>query len=92
VNFTNDLYPKTDRSVRYIKTIVDDYSSIGSNATIVAGVNIGENSIIGAGAVVVKDVPPLSIVAGNPAKITKQFNTHKEMLKYMSNRQLLKPK
>ena len=92
VNFTNDLYPRADRLVEYIKTVVKKYASIGTNATIIAGVTIGENAIVGAGAVVTKDVQPLTIVAGNPAKILKQFDTHEEMLDYMASRQSLKVK
>ena len=47
---------------------------IGANSVIVAGVTVGENSVVAAGSVVVKDVPPFSIVAGNPAKLIKQYN------------------
>jgi acetyltransferase-like isoleucine patch superfamily enzyme len=46
-------------------------ASIGANATILAGVTIGENSMVGAGAVVVKDVPSNAVVVGNPAKILR---------------------
>jgi UDP-2-acetamido-3-amino-2,3-dideoxy-glucuronate N-acetyltransferase len=48
-------------------------ASIGSNATILCGITIGENALVGAGAVVTKDVPANSIVAGNPAKIIKKI-------------------
>lgn len=88
--FTNDLYPKLNRQVTYIKTLVKQGASIGTNATIVAGVTIGEQAIVGAGAVVTKDVPPFSIVAGNPAKILKQFANLEGLLEYMTNRQPLK--
>jgi acetyltransferase-like isoleucine patch superfamily enzyme len=78
VMFTNDLYPRatnadsslkneTDWSV--IKTYVKRRASIGSNATILPGVTIGENAIIGAGAVVTHDIPDYTIVVGVPAKI-----------------------
>ncbi len=80
VMFTNDLYPRavdesgqqqTDSDWTVIETIVKKGASIGSNATIVCGVSIGENAIVGSGAVVTKDVPPNAIVVGNPAKILK---------------------
>ena len=49
-------------------------ASIGANATILPGIKIGKFSMIGAGSVVLKDVPPFSIVAGNPAKIIGQVS------------------
>jgi acetyltransferase-like isoleucine patch superfamily enzyme len=51
------------------KTIFKNGCSIGANSVIVCGVNIGENSLVGAGSVVTKDVPPNSTVYGNPAKL-----------------------
>lgn len=87
VMFTNDLYPSTYRHVEYITILVKKGASIGSNATIIAGVVIGEHSIIGAGSTVTKDVEPFSIYAGNPAKKLKQFGSHKELLAYMRSRQ-----
>lgn len=80
VTFINDKYPRstnTDGSMQteedwtVEKTFVKKNVSIGSSATILCGVTIGENSIIGAGSVVTKDVPPDSVVAGVPAKIIK---------------------
>jgi acetyltransferase-like isoleucine patch superfamily enzyme len=50
-------------------------ASIGSGATLLGGITIGENAIVGAGSVVTKDVPPNAIVAGNPARILKKFTT-----------------
>jgi len=88
--FTNDLYPKVGVKVEYLKTLVKKGASIGTNATIVAGVTIGEYSVVGAGAVVTKDVPPFSIVAGNPARILKQFNNIEEMKKYFRSKQKTK--
>ena len=81
VMFTNDLFPKavnldgtpqTDSDWKLVKTFVKKGASIGSNATILCGITIGENSLIGAGAVVTKNVPANAIVAGNPAKIIKK--------------------
>lgn len=78
VVFTNDKYPKAtnkDGSIRkrgewkLLKTTIKKRASIGSNSTILGGITIGENAIVGAGAVVTKDIPSNSIVAGNPARI-----------------------
>ena len=77
VMFTNDLYPRAtteqgevqgERDWRMVETLVRKRASIGSNATILAGVTIGSNAIIGAGAVVTKDVPDYAIVTGVPAR------------------------
>ncbi|MBH8555293.1 N-acetyltransferase [Nostocaceae cyanobacterium CENA357] len=77
VMFTNDLYPratnedgslKTDDDWYTVKTLVKRSASIGSNATILPGVTIGEKAIVGAGAVVTRDVPEYAIVAGVPAR------------------------
>jgi acetyltransferase-like isoleucine patch superfamily enzyme len=57
------------------RTVVKKGASIGSGATILANICIGENAIVGAGAVVTKDVPANTIVAGNPAKILRQIET-----------------
>jgi len=78
VMFTNDVYPsavnrdgtlQTEVDWEVIKTKVRRRASIGSNATIIAGVTIGESALIGAGAVVTKDVPDFAIVAGVPARV-----------------------
>jgi acetyltransferase-like isoleucine patch superfamily enzyme len=78
VMFTNDLYPsavnrdgslQTEADWQVIKTKVKRRASIGSNATIIAGVTIGESALVGAGAVVTKDVPDFAIVAGVPARV-----------------------
>src|SRR5882762_5659207 len=80
VMFTNDLFPKatnadgsqqTDADWKVIETFVKKGASIGSNATILCGITIGENALIGAGAVVTRNVPANTIVAGNPGKIIK---------------------
>ncbi|ACI59302.1 transferase hexapeptide repeat containing protein (plasmid) [Rhizobium leguminosarum bv. trifolii WSM2304] len=79
VMFTNDTYPRavnSDGSLQteadwvVIPTLVKRHASIGSNATILPGVTIGEAAQVGAGAVVTKDVPAGAIVAGVPARIT----------------------
>jgi UDP-2-acetamido-3-amino-2,3-dideoxy-glucuronate N-acetyltransferase len=77
VMFTNDIYPratnedgslKTDADWQTVTTVVEHRAAIGSNATILAGINIGHNAMVGAGAVVTRDVPAYAIVAGVPAK------------------------
>ena len=68
--FTNDPFPRSRcRPERFAATIVHAGASIGANATILPGVTIGARAMVGAGAVVVKSVPPLAIVVGNPARI-----------------------
>ncbi len=68
--FTNVKTPRAfiDRSKEFSKTIVRKGASIGANATIICGVELGEYSMIGAGALVSKDVKPYSLVIGSPAK------------------------
>lgn len=87
VMFTNDLYPRTDRHVVYLPTRVGRFASIGSNATIIAGVTIGEHAVVGAGAVITKDVPAYSIVAGNPGRVLKQFASKDQLVGYIKARQ-----
>jgi len=69
VCFTNDKYPKTKGKWKLIKTLVKSGASIGANATILCGITIGKNSLVGSGAVVTKDVPDNAVVTGNPAII-----------------------
>ncbi|MDH0032431.1 MULTISPECIES: WxcM-like domain-containing protein [unclassified Acinetobacter] len=70
VAFTNDKKPRSKQYPEiFAKTIVEQGASIGANATILPGIRIGKNALIGAGAVVTKDVPENAIVVGNPAKI-----------------------
>jgi len=78
VMFTNDVYPRavnedgsqqTEADWQVIKTLVKRRAAIGSNATIIAGITIGECALVGAGAVVTKDVPDYAIVAGVPARV-----------------------
>lgn len=72
VTFTNDLYPVSkNKDFKIVKTIIKKEASIGAGATILAGIVLGENCLIGAGSVVTKDVPSNAIVLGNPAKIVR---------------------
>ncbi len=68
--FTNDHFPRSKQYPgQFLKTIVRSGASIGANATILPGVTIGRKAMVGAGAVVTKDVPPNAVVVGNPAHI-----------------------
>ena len=82
VTFVNDSYPRatagdgrlqTEADWTVEPTLVKKGASIGSGATILAKVTIGEGAIVGAGSVVTKSVPPGSIVAGNPAKVLRKY-------------------
>lgn len=82
VTFINDKYPRsanpdgsmqTEADWTVVETFVKNGASIGSSSTILCGVTIGENAIVGAGAVVTKDVPANTIVAGVPAKVIKKL-------------------
>ena len=78
VMFTNDIFPRaanddgspqSEADWKVVPTVVRKGASIGSNATIIAGVTIGARALVGAGAVVTKDVPDYAIVAGVPARV-----------------------
>jgi acetyltransferase-like isoleucine patch superfamily enzyme len=82
VAFINDTYPRsttaegqlqTEADWKVEKTVVKKGASIGSGSTILSKVTIGENSIIGAGSVVTRDIPPNSIAYGNPARVHRQI-------------------
>lgn len=74
--FTNDLRPRSKvYPEAFLRTVVETGASIGANATILPGIRIGRNAMIGAGAVVTRSVPPNAIVVGNPAKIVGYANT-----------------
>ena len=87
VMFINDRYPRsvassgelqTNDDWELVPTLIQHGASIGSNATILCGVTIGENAIVGAGTVVTHDVPPNTIVAGNPGRILRKIAEKKE--------------
>ena len=70
VTFTNDKHPRSKQyPEEFLRTVIEQGASIGANATILPGIKIGKNAMIGAGAVVTKDVPEKAIVIGNPAFI-----------------------
>jgi UDP-2-acetamido-3-amino-2,3-dideoxy-glucuronate N-acetyltransferase len=82
VSFINDKYPRsanadgnlqTEADWKVVKTRVKKGASIGTSVTILCGVTIGENAIVGAGSVVTKDVPDNAVVAGNPARLLRKL-------------------
>ena len=82
--FINDRYPRstnpdgtnqTQTDWTLETTVVGKRASIGSNATILCGVKIGEGAVVGAGSVVTKDVLPYTVVAGNPARVLRKLDT-----------------
>lgn len=84
VAFINDIYPRattregglqTEQDWKVETTLVKKGASIGSGATILAKLTIGENAIVGAGSVVTRDVPPNTVVAGNPARVLRTIES-----------------
>lgn len=74
VTFCNDLFPRSKHyPAKFLKTIVEEGASIGANATILPGIRIGKSVMVGAGSVVVKDVPDSVVVVGNPARVVKNI-------------------
>jgi acetyltransferase-like isoleucine patch superfamily enzyme len=70
--FTNDREPRSrNAKAKLLSTLVKKGASIGANATILPGLTIGEGAMIGAGSVVTKDVPPRTLVIGNPARVIR---------------------
>ncbi len=82
--FTNVINPRSavNRKNEYLKTIVKEGASIGANATIVCGHNIGRFAFIGAGAVVTKEVPDYALVVGNPARQTGWMSEYGHRLEF----------
>ncbi len=86
VTFINDLLPRatagngelqTEADWACVPTLVKRGASIGSSATLLCGITIGEGAMVGAGSVVTKDVPPYTVVAGNPARVLRKVDvTH----------------
>ena len=85
--FTNILNPRSAivRHDKYIKTVVKKGASIGANATIICGNTLGMYSLIGAGAVVTKDVPDYALVVGNPSKQIGWVSEYGHRLKFDAN-------
>ena len=89
VTFINDSYPRattaegelqTESDWKVERTVVKKGASIGSGATILSKVTVGENAIVGAGSVVTKDVPANTIVAGNPARLKRHLNQNETVV------------
>jgi acetyltransferase-like isoleucine patch superfamily enzyme len=87
VTFINDMYPRatveggglqTEADWVCIPTLIKKGASIGSSTTLLAGITVGEKAIVGAGSVLTKDVPPGTIVAGNPARILRKVGEEKK--------------
>ncbi|MEQ1744320.1 MAG: DapH/DapD/GlmU-related protein [Saprospiraceae bacterium] len=91
--FTNVLNPRSavERKNEYRKTHVGQGASIGANATIVCGHDIGAFAFIGAGAVVTKNVPPYALVVGNPSRQIGWMSEHGERLHFDENGQATCP-
>ncbi|HEY2646345.1 MAG TPA: acyltransferase [Candidatus Acidoferrales bacterium] len=89
VMFINDIYPRatangqlqTEADWKVERTVIKAGASIGTGATILANITIGENAIVGAGSVVTKNVPANTIVAGNPAKVFRKIESAVEAIK-----------
>ena len=84
VTFINDLFPRatteagalqTEADWKCLPTVVKSGASIGSSATLLCGITIGERAVVGAGSVVTRDVPADSVVAGNPARVLRLLST-----------------
>jgi dTDP-4-dehydrorhamnose 3,5-epimerase-like enzyme len=76
VTFTNDRFPRSKQyPEKFLQTVIHTGASIGANATILPGLQVGAHAMIGAGAVVTRDVPAYAIVVGNPARIRGYVST-----------------
>jgi UDP-2-acetamido-3-amino-2,3-dideoxy-glucuronate N-acetyltransferase len=73
VCFTNDKYPRAVGNWEELKTTVENDASIGAGSIICPGITVGEGSMVGAGSVVTKDVPPHTLVVGNPARVVRSL-------------------
>jgi UDP-2-acetamido-3-amino-2,3-dideoxy-glucuronate N-acetyltransferase len=69
--FTNDPFPRSKRPFECSRTTIRRGASIGAGAVILPGITVGEGAMVGAGAVVTRDVPPLAVVVGNPARVVR---------------------
>jgi UDP-2-acetamido-3-amino-2,3-dideoxy-glucuronate N-acetyltransferase len=72
--FTNDPFPRSRQPFERTRTVIHRGASIGAGAVVLPGLSIGERALVGAGAVVTKDVPSDAVVAGNPARIMRRLD------------------
>ncbi len=88
VTFINDIYPRatngdgsmqTEADWTVESTVIKKGASVGSGATILANITVGENAIVGAGSVVTRDVPENAIVVGNPARVLRYIDTDESL-------------
>ncbi len=93
VTFTNDLFPRSKQyPPSFARTLVRKGASIGANATILPGLTIGQYAMVGAGAVVTKDIPAYAIVVGNPAHISGYVQANQSPVKFIQpNQARIKP-
>ena len=91
--FTNVINPRSavNRKNQYVKTLVKQGATIGANATVVCGHNIGKFAFIGAGAVVTKDVPDYAQIVGNPARQTGWMSEYGHKLSFDKNGEAVCP-
>jgi len=72
--FTNDLRPRSKiYPDKFLQTLIKKGASIGANATVLPGITVGERALVGAGSVVTKDVPAVTVVIGNPARAVRKI-------------------
>lgn len=84
-NYTDIEIPISEQGVETKEIFVGDNTWIGANAVVLPGVYIGKHCVIGAGSVVTKDIPSYSVVAGNPARLIKQYNKDTKQWEKVSN-------
>ncbi len=89
VTFINDSFPRattaggglqTEQDWKCVPTLIKRGASVGSSATLLCGITVGEGALVGAGSVVTKDVPPRAVVAGNPARVLRVLSSEKKPL------------
>lgn len=86
VTFTNDKYPRSKQYPEaFDRTVIKRAATIGANATILPGITIGEYSMVGAGSVVTRDVPPKGLVIGNPARLVGWVNKDGTLMKKLKD-------
>lgn len=80
--FTNDRYPRSHGKWTMESTVLKRGSSVGANATVLCGIELGEFCMVGCGSTVIRDVPPKTLVVGNPAKVVRIFKDSELLEKF----------